>query len=86
MLVKWPTSVYDAHSHIDHRAPGNGRHGPEIPREDHLSLQLQFGLHELLRAKHHFFRVSPIPGGAAVLEAQVLRAGQLGLGRPSWFK
>lgn len=86
MLVKWLTSVYNAHSHTDHRAPGNGRHGTEIPREDHLSLHLQFGLHELMRAKHHFFRVSPIPGGAAVSEAQVLQAGQLGLGRLSWFK
>lgn len=54
--------------------------------QDHSSLQLQFGLHELLRAKHRFFRITSISGGAAVLEAQVLQAGQLSLGRLSWFK
>lgn len=39
------------------------------------SSQPQLGLHELLKAKHHFIRISPIPGGAAVLGAQVLQAG-----------
>ena len=39
------------------------------------ALQSQFGLHELLRAKHPFFRINPNPMGAAGLEARVLQAG-----------
>lgn len=32
ILVKWLTAVYDAHSHTDHRALENDRHGTEFPR------------------------------------------------------
>lgn len=83
--VKWLAAVCGAHSHTDHKSRVTDM-GLRSQGQVHPVLQSQFDLRELLRAKHPFFRINPIPGSAAVLEAQVLQAGQLGVGRLSWFK